>query len=77
MVQVRVIVEFVEEAALPAMRWERTLARTGDSVFELLGQAFEVAQRQDPQSFDRALTAFLKGAMVQKEDVAQVLAAME
>jgi len=75
--QVRLVVEFSQKDISPAMRWERSVPRSEGSVFELLGQAFEVAQRQEPQSLEKALSAFLKGALMQKQDVAEVLAAME
>ena len=75
--EIRVVVEFSRENTSPAMRWERSLPRTESSVFELLGQAFEVAQRQEGENLERALRAFFKGALVQKQDLADVLGAME
>ena len=75
--QIRVVVEYVQDGATPAMRWERTVAKNQCNAFELLGEAFEIVQRHDPCGFEQAMRAFLKGAMLQKEDLAHVLAAME
>jgi hypothetical protein len=45
--------------------------------FELLGRAFEVAQREEQSSFAQSLISFFQGAMVGKQDLAEVLALMK
>ena len=78
MAQVRVVIEFMETgAADAAMRWERMGTTEGSGAFELIGRTFEVAQREEGAGFAEALRAFFKGAMVRKEDVADVLLRME
>ena len=77
MTQVRVVIEFMEPGAAAAMRWERTTATDGGGAFELIGRAFEVAQREAGSEFTESLLAFFKGAMVRKGDVADVLPRME
>src|SRR5437868_3801541 len=72
--QVRVIVEYIEAGAVaPAMRWERMCPSNSGlaegETFELLGRAFEVAQREEGAGFAESLAAFLKGAMIRKQDV--------
>jgi hypothetical protein len=54
------------------MRWER--AASDGSAFELLGRAFETAQREDASSLADTLQAFFRGAMLQKQDVLDALA---
>ncbi len=79
--QVRIIIEYAEEGHTPSMRWERRGASAGGGTFELLGRAFEVAQREEAGAegtgFALALAAFFRGAIVRKEDVAEVLQQME
>ena len=75
--QARVIIEFMEPGAAAAMRWERTAATDGGGTFELLGRAFEVAQREETAGFTESLLAFFKGAMVRKGDLADILSRME
>lgn len=91
MIQVRVIVEYRQaDAPEPVMRWERTgqtpsfaagdpfaNGTTTSDTFELLGRAFEVAQREEAAPFPESLAAFFRGAMVAREDLAQVLALMD
>jgi hypothetical protein len=76
--QVRLVLEFTTQgAAAPTMRWERTAPADGTAdAFELLGRAFEVAQREQAAAFDRSLIAFFRGAMIQRPDVDAVLAKM-
>jgi hypothetical protein len=91
MTHVRIIVEYCQPAAAgPLMRWERTARAaplgvaaggpsTGGTVsetFELLGRAFEVAQREEGAPFREGLVAFFKGALVRNEDLADVVAMM-
>jgi hypothetical protein len=59
------------------VRWERAEQASGEQVFELLGRAFEVAQREAGVGFAEAMTAFFRGAMVGKGDVEEVLRRME
>ena len=46
------------------------------SAFGLLGRAFEAAQREEKRSFEEGLLAFFRGAMIQREDLEQVLRRM-
>ena len=72
--QAVVVLEFKGEGH-DAMRWER--AGTGpEKTFELLGRAFEIAQRETEASFAPALAAFFRGALINKEDVAAALESM-
>ena len=74
MKMVRVVIEYREEGAdKAAMRWERESALGKDNTFELLGRAFEVAQREEGVAFADALLAFFRGALIAHEDVAEVL----
>ena len=90
--KVRVVIEYTkEEGGSPIMRWERMgvsplqiepsrAPESGPPVtetFELLGRAFEVAQREEDASFAESLLAFFRGALVRKEDLKEVLASME
>ncbi len=54
------------------MRWEKR-APAETSAFELLGRAFEVAQREETCSIGEAVGAFLRGALLQKQDVIDAL----
>ena len=90
--QVRIVIEYTQEnAGVPIMRWERTgiapllinqprpdqpETPTAET-FDLLGRAFEVAQREEGAPFAESLLAFFRGAMVRKEDLAEVLAKMK
>lgn len=86
MTNVRIIVEYSRQGAdAPQMRWERTgevpLFAPGTSpgntdTFELLGRAFEVAQREEGAPFRESLIAFFRGALVRKEDLAEILSHM-
>jgi hypothetical protein len=89
MTQVRIVVEYSASAPAPLMRWERvgqvpnfekqTLAKPtapAGETFELLGRAFEVAQREEGAPFRESLAAFFRGALVRKEDLADVLTLM-
>ena len=67
MKKIRVVIEF--EDAEAGMRWERS----GADAFELLGRAFEVMQRETEAGLPPALQAFLRGAVLQKEDVVEAL----
>jgi len=76
--QVRVVIEFMEPGeATASMRWERIAAKDCCGAFELLGRAFEVAQREEGTGFTESLLAFLRGAMVRKGDMADILPRME
>ena len=59
-----------------AMRWQREGTGPGKA-FELLGRAFEIAQRETDEGLAQALEAFFRGALLRKEDVAAVLEAMK
>ncbi|HVT79340.1 MAG TPA: hypothetical protein VHM90_01680 [Phycisphaerae bacterium] len=73
MKNVRVVVEFENpQTGARLMRWEHTAAAEA-AAFELLGRAFEVAQREEAAAFPGALQAFLRGALLEKEDVIQAL----
>src|SRR4051812_22350765 len=89
--QVRVVIEYTRDDSTTAMmRWERTGAAPPllghpepglaapelSDTFELLGRAFEVAQREEEAAFAQSLISFFKGAMVRREDLAEVLALM-
>jgi hypothetical protein len=65
---IRVFIEF-QDAATDArlMRWERR-ASAESSLFELLGRAFEAAQREKPCTMGESLAPFLHGAMLQKQN---------
>ena len=85
MAQVRIVVEYSGPTSAPLMRWER-VAQTGNftavappkiappasDTFELLGRAFEVAQREEGAPFRESLIAFFRGAMVAKEDLTDI-----
>ncbi len=58
---------------LPVMRWERSAAAEPEAAFLLLGRAFEMAREHSPADFSQALAAFLKGAMLDKQDVFDAL----
>ena len=73
MKNVRVIVEYAMPDQLPEMRWEHQSDAEGAAVFELLGRAFEVVQREEPTNFATALAAFMRGAMINRQDVEQAL----
>jgi hypothetical protein len=78
--QVRIILEYLDDGVTtPTMRWERTGPATGGGAFELLGRAFEVAQREEGEqtAFGEELAAFFKGAMIRKGDVEGTLGWME
>ena len=80
--KVRVVLEYADgDTHAPTMHWERTASRSAEQspmdTFELLGRAFEVAQREENAAFADALQAFFKGALISKGDVAGVLAQME
>jgi hypothetical protein len=70
----RITIEFKQAADQPAfMRWERAADAQLLGAFTLLGRAFEVARRECDGDFRQALAAFLAGAMIQKEDLAEIL----
>ena len=74
---VRVVVEYGKEGSgYPAMRWEREAATANAGTFEVLGRAFEVAQREEGANFAEALAALFKGALIGKADVEEVLKRM-
>jgi hypothetical protein len=54
------------------MRWERRGSAEAVA-FELLGRAFEVMQREEDCAFHEAVAAFLRGALLQKQDVVDAL----
>jgi hypothetical protein len=71
--QAVVVLEFkCPGEAHDAMRWERAGTGPGKP-FELLGRAFEIAQRETEEPFASSLAAFFRGAMISKEDVAAAL----
>ena len=76
MKQVRVVIEYITEKG-PVMRWERQSLAGRVGAFELLGRAFEVAQREQGEGLDEALKAFFRGAMMTRDDVAEALPSME
>ncbi len=55
------------------MRWEQQCPAEGAGAFQMLGRAFELAQRDTGTSFPEALVAFLRGASIQKADVLEAL----
>ena len=75
--QAVVVLEFKSDSTHPdTMRWES--AGTGpDKAFELLGRAFEVAQRETGEDFAVAVRAFFRGALIGREDAQGVLDAMK
>ena len=78
MPECRIIIEFKESAdAHPLMRWERAAGDQAHAAFTLLGRAFEVTRRECDGDFREAFAAFLRGAMIQKEDVAEILAHLD
>ena len=74
MKNVRISLEYLDADGSPTMRWERHAASDAGGTFELLGRAFEVAQREDAANFSMALASFLRGAMVGRQDVLDALA---
>ncbi len=67
---VQVTLEFGQaNSPLPSLRWQRTTAADPESPFLLLGRAFDMAREHSPASFAEALSAFLKGAMLDKQDL--------
>jgi hypothetical protein len=86
--QVRIIVEYThQDSGPPVMRWERTAewespadglaASPNSETFELLGRAFEVAQREENAPFTKSLASFFRGALIRKADVMQVADLMD
>lgn len=75
--QVRVVIEYTRAGDTPEMRWERQVASENCGTFELLGRAFEVAQREQDEPFMEAIRAFFKGALLNRGDLADVLQRME
>ena len=74
MADCRIIVEFRRTPQHDAyMRWERETDAQNVDAFQLLGRAFEIARRESDGDFHEALAAFFHGAMIQKEDVAELL----
>ena len=72
----RVVFEMTEAGAVK-VRWERCAEGNDVAVFELLGRAFEVGQREAGINFSQAMEAFFRGAMVGKGDVEEVLRGMK
>ncbi len=76
MKQVRVVIEYTGDstgAGGESMRWERQCTARDGTVFELLGRAFELAQREEEMGLPDAVAAFCKGAMVTKEDIVEAM----
>ncbi|MGN6367577.1 MAG: hypothetical protein ACTHN5_04885 [Phycisphaerae bacterium] len=73
MAKVKVVLEFWDHAGEPTTRWEQQCAAEKCGAFQLLGRAFELAQRDTGVSFQEALAALLKGASLQKADVIEAL----
>jgi hypothetical protein len=72
-----VILEFKPEAdSGDATRWERS-GVGANKAFELLGRAFEVAQRETGEDFGAALQAFFRGALIGGKDVQAVVDTMK
>ena len=70
---IRVVIEFRDsDTGSRLMRWERA-GPSESSAFELLGRAFEVMQREEKGVFKEAIGAFLKGALLEKQDVVEAL----
>jgi len=71
---VKVVVEFTDEQPNRAgMRWEKCMQASAGAGSDLLGQAFDVIQREERIGIAAAMEAFLAGAMLQKEDVAMLV----
>jgi hypothetical protein len=71
---VQVILEFGQAGcALPVMRWERSVPADAEAAFLLLGRGFEMAREFSPADISQALAAFLRGAMLDKQDVLDAL----
>ena len=71
---VQVTLEFGQTGLpLPLMRWERSAPAEPGAAFMLLGRAFEMAREHSPADFSQALSSFLKGAMLDKQDVLDAL----
>ncbi len=74
---VQVTIEFGQPGTtLPLMRWERSSPADPTAPFMLLGRAFDLARELSPADFSSALVAFLKGAMLDKQDIADALEAL-
>lgn len=73
MKNVRVVIEYSQPNQAPEMRWEHQSDAEGGAVFELLGRAFEVVQREESANLAVALAAFMRGAMITRPDVVQAL----
>jgi hypothetical protein len=59
----RIVVE------IPGMRWERSSDGEPAVLFDLIGRAFEVAQRECGVPFEQCLAAFMKGAIISRADL--------
>lgn len=71
---VQVVLEFGQaNSPLPLLRWERAAPADPQAPFLLLGRAFDIAREHSPASFPDALLAFLKGAMLDKQDLLDAL----
>jgi hypothetical protein len=70
---IRVVIEFQDSTTgARLMRWEKR-APAETSAFELLGRAFEAVQREETCSIGEAVEAFLRGALLQKQDIIDAL----
>ena len=71
---VQVTIQFGQAGtSVPLMRWERSAVMEPSAPFLLLGRAFEMAREHSSADFAGALAAFLKGAMLDKQDVMEAL----
>jgi hypothetical protein len=75
--KVKVAFEVWDDNGESAMRWEQQCSAKTLGPFELLGRAFETAQRDTGTGFQEAVVAFLKGASIQKEDIIEALQRVE
>ncbi|HUO09972.1 MAG TPA: hypothetical protein VM008_16830 [Phycisphaerae bacterium] len=77
MANVKVAFEIRDDSGESSMRWEQQCTAKSVGPFELLGRAFETAQRDTGTPFQEAVVAFLKGASIQKEDIIEALQRVE
>ena len=75
MKEVQVTLKFVANEKT-TMSWERIAGGKG-AAFDLLGRAFEAAERETGESVSDSLLAFFHGALLRKADIASVLDRME
>ena len=75
MKDVEVKIEFSRDQKT-LMSWERRETGKG-AAFELLGRAFEAAERETGDGMSEALLAFFRGALLRKGDIAGILERME